>query len=242
MNRTDRLYALVEELRARSPRPAAADWLAQKFEVSTRTIERDLAALQQAGVAIWAQPGPGGGYFLNRDTTLPPVNLTAEEATAIAIALAASRGLPYAAAGRSALRKLTAVMPAGERAAADRLGNKLVVLGNVNPDASNAPGRVLRPVEEAIEGGRALRLRYRDRNGQVSTRVVEPAALMAGRNGWYLLAFCRLRHEGRGFRLDRIDSASLLRERIEPRPLAELMGEYPTTADIRSVSELVHEE
>jgi predicted DNA-binding transcriptional regulator YafY len=72
VNRTDRLYALVEELRARAPRLMRASELAERFEVTTRTIERDLLALQEAGVPIWAQPGPGGGYGLNADTSLPP--------------------------------------------------------------------------------------------------------------------------------------------------------------------------
>jgi predicted DNA-binding transcriptional regulator YafY len=76
MNRTDRLYALVEELRSRAPRMMRAADLATRFEVTTRTIERDLLALQEAGVPIWAQPGPGGGYSLNVDATLPPLNLT----------------------------------------------------------------------------------------------------------------------------------------------------------------------
>ncbi|SEC51238.1 helix-turn-helix transcriptional regulator [Microbacterium hydrocarbonoxydans] len=57
VNRTDRLYALVEELRAMSPRPRSARWLAERFEVSRRTVERDLSALQQAGLPIWAEPG-----------------------------------------------------------------------------------------------------------------------------------------------------------------------------------------
>src|ERR1043166_5072212 len=71
MNRTDRLYALVEELRARAPRFMRASELAERFEVTTRTIERDLLALQEAGVPIWAQPGPGGGYSLDVEATLP---------------------------------------------------------------------------------------------------------------------------------------------------------------------------
>jgi len=69
VNRTDRLYALVDELRARAPRLVRANDLAKRFEVTTRTIERDLLALQEAGVPIWAQRGPGGGYALNADTS-----------------------------------------------------------------------------------------------------------------------------------------------------------------------------
>ena len=76
MNRTDRLDALVEELRAVSPRPRTSSQPAARFEVSVRTIEPDLLALQEAGVPIWAQPGPGGGYTLDAARTLPPVNLT----------------------------------------------------------------------------------------------------------------------------------------------------------------------
>ncbi|MFJ6953886.1 helix-turn-helix transcriptional regulator, partial [Micromonospora aurantiaca (nom. illeg.)] len=87
MNRTDRLYALVEELRAVSPRPRSATWLARRFEVSTRTVERDISALQGAGVPIWAEPGRTGGYVVDRARTLPPVNLTAAEAVAMAVAL-----------------------------------------------------------------------------------------------------------------------------------------------------------
>jgi predicted DNA-binding transcriptional regulator YafY len=59
VNRTDRLYALVEELRAAGDRGRTAAWLAERFEVATRTIKRDVAGLQQAGVPIWAQGGPG---------------------------------------------------------------------------------------------------------------------------------------------------------------------------------------
>src|SRR3954454_19503715 len=121
MNRTDRLYALVEELRSRAPRLVRAAELAEHFGVSTRTVERDLLGLQEAGVPIWAQPGPGGGYSLNVETTLPPLNLTPAEAAAIATALAAARAMPFAEAGRSALLKLAGVMAAGSKDSASRL-------------------------------------------------------------------------------------------------------------------------
>ncbi|MGI5454418.1 helix-turn-helix transcriptional regulator [Streptomyces sp. CA-249302] len=80
MNRTDRLYALVEEPRAAAPRPCSARTLAARFEVSVRTIERDLAALQQSGVPVYAEPGRRGGYALDRQRTLPPLTITPAEA------------------------------------------------------------------------------------------------------------------------------------------------------------------
>ena len=75
MNRTDRLYALVEELRAVAPRPRSARQLAGRYEVSTRTIERDVLALQEAGVPIYAVAGRCGGYVIDKTLTLPPDSL-----------------------------------------------------------------------------------------------------------------------------------------------------------------------
>src|SRR6266567_1313952 len=106
MNRTDRLYALVEELRAVTPRPRSARWLAGRFEVSARTVERDISALQQAGVPIYAEAGRCGGYVLDKAHTLPPVNVTPAEAVAIAVGLEKLRGTPFHDAARAALRKV----------------------------------------------------------------------------------------------------------------------------------------
>src|SRR2546421_5333369 len=121
MNRTDRLYALVEELRAAAPAPRSARWLADRFEVSSRTVERDLGALQQAGVPIYAEPGRTGGYVLDKAHTLPPVNVTPAEAVAIAVALEGLHGTPFHDAARSALRQGIAVMPSSDAAAAEGL-------------------------------------------------------------------------------------------------------------------------
>ena len=79
VNRTDRLYALVEELRAVAPHPRSARQLATKYEVSTRTIERDILALQESGAPSYAETGRHGGYVIDKVLTLPPVNFTAAE-------------------------------------------------------------------------------------------------------------------------------------------------------------------
>ena len=111
MNRIDRLYALVEELRAAGPRGRTARQLAGHFEVSVRTVERDLSALGQAGVPLATKQGRTGGYTLDRSMSLPPLNFTSREATAVAVALSRSDHVLFARDARSALQKIVAAMP-----------------------------------------------------------------------------------------------------------------------------------
>lgn len=225
MNRTDRLYALVEELRARAPRPMRATELADRFEVTTRTIERDLLALQEAGVPIWAQPGPGGGYSLNVDATLPPLNLTPAEAAAIATALAATRAMPFAEAGISALKKLTGVMASSPKSSASKLVSHIRVVPGPNASATQTVADVL---QEALIEARAIELSYRDFQLRETLRQVEPAGMLGTHRGWYLAAWCRLRQGPRAFRLDRIVSARLLRDDpITPRSLDSMIPDLP---------------
>ncbi|MBB5825102.1 helix-turn-helix transcriptional regulator [Micromonospora carbonacea] len=214
MNRTDRLYALVEELRAVSPRPRSARWLAGRFEVSSRTIERDIAALQQTGVPIWAEPGRTGGYVVDRAHTLPPVNLTAVEAVAMAVALHRLDGGPFAAAGATALRKLLAVLPPADAAEARRLAGRVHLVGG--GPATPVPAAVA----GAVTAARVLRIGYADRAGVATERVVEPLGFLGNPWHWYLLAWCRLRDGPRAFRLDRISAVTVLTEPVtrELRP------------------------
>src|SRR5689334_7140058 len=201
MNRTDRLYAMVEELRAVTPRPRSARWLADRFEVSARTVERDIGALQESGVPIYAEPGRTGGYVLDRAHTLPPVNVTPAEAVAIAVALRRLAGTPFADGARSALHKLLAVMPAADVTRAADLAQRVHLLSR--PDTP-APPRVPGAVADALSAGRLLLLGYADRHGAASTRAVEPVGYLGGTEHWYLLGWCRLRGGMRVFRLDRI--------------------------------------
>src|SRR5258708_37803391 len=120
MNRTDRLYALVEELRAVAPRPRSARQLARKYEVSSRTIERDILALQESGVPVYAETGRHGGYVVDKPLTLPPVNLTAAEVVAHAVSFARADARPVAFAARGAHRKGLAADPAGGLAQAQQ--------------------------------------------------------------------------------------------------------------------------
>jgi len=213
VNRTDRLYALVEELRAVAPRPRSARWLAGRFEVSVRTVERDIDALQQSGVPIYAEPGRTGGYCLDKARTLPPVNLTPGEAVAMAVALHRMEGTPFRAAAGSALRKLVSAMQADDAAAARALAERVHLLGG------GPPAPVPRLVSDAVAARRVLRIRYGDRDGTATTREVEPLGYVGKEFHWYLVAWCRLRDGLRAFRTDRIASISVTAEVPAPRSL-----------------------
>jgi predicted DNA-binding transcriptional regulator YafY len=211
MNRTDRLYALVEELRAVAPRPRSARWLANRFEVSARTVERDISALQQSGAPIWAEPGRTGGYCIDKARTLPPVNVTPDEAVAMAVALQRLEGTPFRAAAGSALRKLVAAMEHGDAAAARRLAGRVYLVGSPERLPS-----VPRQVADAVSAGRVLRITYGDRAGVSTTRDIEPLGYVGGTANWYLMAWCRTRQAIRAFRTDRISAVSVTTE-VAPR-------------------------
>lgn len=214
MNRTDRLYALVEELRAAAPRSRTAAQLAAVFEVSVRTVERDLLALQEAGVPIWAQPGPGGGYTIDPARTLPPVNFTAAEAAAVAVALGTPGSTPLAQAARTALHKLMAAMAATEADAARQLARRVHALAPTPAAASAVPAAL----ERALVDRRVVTFGYEDRFGGITVREVEPSGLVGIEGSWYLVGHCRLRLDTRVFRVDRIRRLRVLDERAPERP------------------------
>ncbi|GFE15689.1 transcriptional regulator [Streptomyces glebosus] len=218
MNRTARLYALVEELRAAAPRPLTVAALAARFEVSRRTVQRDLQALMETGVPVRTTPGRGGGWSIDPDMTLPPIHFTTEEASALAVALAAAdAAAPYAAAARTAAQKIAASMSGPASVAAQEFAARIVTL----PSPAHATVRTA--VEQALTTHTVLRLSYTDAAGRVSDRVVEPAGLLTAKGRWYLIAWCRTRQAGRGFRLDRITAAAPTTEQAQPHDLTELL-------------------
>ncbi|MEV0293015.1 WYL domain-containing protein [Nocardia sp. NPDC050710] len=232
MNRTDRLYAIVEELRAIAPRLRTARELAERYEVSVRTIERDIGALQQAGIPIYADVGRRGGYALEKSMSLPPLNFTPAEAVALAVALQQSTGRPFERAGHSALRKIVAAMSERNVAAARDLATRVRLL-----DSSDTPRaqRIPSVIEQAIELRRVLRIEYLDRFGAPSAREVEPISFLHGANGWYLVAWCQLRDSSRCFRLDRIRSVTMTEHPVSGRSWEGSVSDPPALA-LRSVA------
>lgn len=223
MNRTDRLYAIVEELRAIAPRRRSARELAERHEVSIRTIERDIGALQQAGVPIYADVGRRGGYTLDKTHSLPPLNFTPQEAVAVAIALGRSPDTPFARASESAMSKIVAAMSERDAAAARELAERVRLLGQPQPIAPPFSSEV----ERAITARRVLRITYQDRLETWTERDVEPVVFLCGSRGWYLIGWCRLRQAGRAFRIDRIKEATVTDLPAPARPFEDCAHDIP---------------
>jgi len=231
MNRTERLYAVAEELRRAGRQGTTGPLLARRLEVSERTIKRDISALQQAGLPIWAQAGPGGGYVLDEVASLPPVNFSPSQAVAVAVALATlPEGSPFSADARAAQGKVWDALGGSDRERAQRLAARV---WSRPPEAAgrepHADPTVLRALEQSLASERVLAIRYLDGAGTESSRRVEPVILAHTGAHWYLVAWCQLRLAIRWFRVDRIARADLTSESYVPRPVAEA-GEPPAEA------------
>jgi predicted DNA-binding transcriptional regulator YafY len=230
VNRTERLYGLVEELRAVSPRSRSARRLAERFDVSVRTIERDLAALQQSGLPIWAEPGRTGGYVIDASATLGPAGFTVDEALAVVIGLSALQHSPFRQPAQTAARKVLAVMPDRDAGRVSAVASRVHFL-----ESGDDP---VVPVEfaEALRADRVVQLRYRDASGAESTRDVVPLGSIEKDGQWYLVAWCRLRDGVRAFRGDRMVSMQVTGERppvrtVRSEDLAIQYGRLRSVAD-----------
>ncbi len=230
MNRTDRLYAVREELRRAGPQGRTAEQLAVTFEVSVRTVKRDISALQAGGFPVWARLGRGGGYAVDAAATLPPVNLTPAEVLGLAVALTGVRGQPFAAQARTALGKVLDVAAPADRERAERLAGRVWV--DLADEQPTVDPRVRSAAEEALASRRVLHLRYHDAEGVESHRRVDPQILACARGYWYLVGYCHDRAAIRWFRLDRIATARLTRQPSVDRPVESIGPPPPTSRSV----------
>lgn len=224
MKRIERLQALSEMLRRSGSRGCTAERLADEVSVSVRTIKRDLDALENSGVPIWARPGPGGGYGVAAGSSLQPVSLSPDQAVALLAAVSAAPDAPYADLAAAGIRRIIDVLDPGIRAKADQLARRIWV------DSDEPATRVVRSaLEESMAEQRMVRIRYTSRSGEKTVRDVEPVIFASTNGRWYLIGWCHLRDAMRWFLITSIEHATVTKAPCGDHTVDEI-GVPPGTA------------
>jgi len=185
--------------------------LADQFEVSTRTILRDLQELSELGVPLYSEVGPHGGYQVLRERVLPPIAFTEGEAVAIFFASHALRhyaDLPFEAETASVLTKFYAFLPTDVKDRIDQMKNRVDFV--IPPRQQASPH--LRLLLDASIAGQPITIEY-DSRRESTVRDILPVGIYASNGFWYCPAYCYLRGDYRKFRVDFIRSAQLCETR-----------------------------
>jgi predicted DNA-binding transcriptional regulator YafY len=213
MNRIDRLLGILLEFQARGE--LRGEDLARRFEVSVRTIYRDVQALSEMGVPVVATPGTG--YRLLEGYFLPPLRFTPAEAALLAIGATMVRARldpELQTAADAALNKLRGVLPPEQQAAVDRWQQQLQFVSFAR-DEENAP--LLTQLRRAVQERHVVRLLYHTRERtRPELREVEPVSLVNAGGAWHMAGWCRLRRGSRLFKLSRIVRCDVLDETYTP--------------------------
>ncbi|MEM7003278.1 MAG: YafY family protein [Pseudomonadota bacterium] len=200
MRPADRLFQIVLQLGR--GRVVTAATLAERLEVSERTIYRDIQNLMTSGVPIDGEAGVG--YRLHRGYQVPPMMFDHNEIAALIFGAQVAKrwgDKPMADAAERILDKVDAVLPDNMR---PLLNSKALVVPEMASYQSEATTQMLGAVREAINGHRRLFLSYSDAAGKPTERIVWPLTLLYWGNSWAVGAWCELRQDFRNFRVDRI--------------------------------------
>ncbi|MDX1875715.1 YafY family protein [Mycolicibacterium sp. 120266] len=213
---TARVLQLLGLLQSR--RVWTSEELAERLEVTTRSVRRDIERLRDLGYPVHASKGHGGGYQLGAGAALPPLLLDPDEAVAMAVCLRLAAGGSVAGVGESALRalsKLDQVMPARLRSQVAAVHDSTVTLTSATQDAVDPD--VLMTLARASRDHEHVSCGYVDIRGNATQRRLEPYQLVTTGRRWYLLGYDRDRADWRSLRLDRMSDVRALGSTFVPR-------------------------
>lgn len=212
--RLSRLTAIITQLQTK--RLLTATILAERFNVSIRTIYRDIRALEQAGVPILTEDGKG--YSLMEGYRVPPVMFTEAQANALITAeqlVLQNKDTSFIKDYTEAIEKVKAVLKYSIQDKANLLSERTRFDQNSSRERNSSS---LSDLQFALTNFRLTKIEYTNEQNKTTTRNIEPFALLSTEN-WLLVAYCRLRREFRFFRLDRINKLEILAEKFEPHKM-----------------------
>lgn len=213
-NRLSRLTAILIQLQTK--RVVTASELANKFDVSKRTIYRDIKALEQSGVPVLTVEGKG--YSLMEGYKIPPVMFTEKQANALILAeqlVLKSKDASFVKDYGEAIEKIKSILKYTVKDKTNLLTGR-TQYQQVLSQKRNSDN--LSDLQYALTNFNLVRIAYVNKEKMVTERIIEPFAILNSEN-WYLVAWCRLRDEFRFFRPDRIQKMEILTEKFEPHKM-----------------------
>lgn len=214
-NRLSRLTAIL--ILFQTKRIITALELSNRFQVSKRTIYRDIKSLEQAGVPIITEEGKG--YSLMKGYKIPPIMFTEAQANALILAeqlVLKNKDTSFIQNYTEAIEKIKAVLRDSDKEKANLLAERTRFEQNINQKRNS---NNLSDLQFALTNYLSVQIEYTNENNTKSKRIIEPFALLSTEN-WLLVAYCRLRKEFRYFRLDRITKMTILSEKFEPHNMS----------------------
>ncbi|MCD7971868.1 MAG: effector binding domain-containing protein [Candidatus Azobacteroides sp.] len=213
--RLARLTAIITQLQAKQI--VTATEIAKKFNISVRTVYRDIRTLEESGIPITTEEGRG--YSVMEGFRLPPVMFTEEEANAIVTAellVLKNKDTSFVEHFQRAVTKIKATLQYNQKTKTEFLFNRIQVRDNKENENTSD---YLMTLQAAISDFRLVKINYLSLENQQSERVTEPFALYTTHSNWILIAFCRKRNDFRAFRLDCITTLKVLHEYFEPHKI-----------------------
>jgi len=210
--RLSRLTAIITQLQ--SKRLITAKQLAERHNVSVRTIYRDVRTLEKSGIPIITEEGKG--YSIMEGYHLPPVLFSEDEANALITAeqlVIHNKDQSFSENVSSALEKIKAILRYSQKESADLLTDRIYFGGNQNVEKSS---NNLMQIQSAIIHFNVLKIAYNSSQKKRTTRNIEPFAIYSIHGNFLLIAYCRLRADFRAFRIDYIETLVNQKEKFTP--------------------------
>lgn len=223
VSRLSRLTAILVQFQTK--RIITATELSEKFQVSKRTIYRDVKALENAGIPILTEEGKG--YTLMEGYNLPPVMFSEKQANALILAeqlVLNSKDASFVKDYSEAIDKIKSILKFSIKDKANLLADRTRYNQVINQERNS---NNLSDLQNALTNYNLVKIEYINKENSITTRLIEPFAILNSEN-WYLVAWCRLRKEFRFFRPDRIQKMEILSEKFEPHnmTLQEYFDKY----------------
>lgn len=237
MNRIDRLSAILIQLQ--SKKVVKAQEIADRFDISLRTVYRDIHSLEEGGIPVIGEAGVG--YSIMDGYRLPPVMFTKEEATAFLMAekLLEKYTDSYNSNNfKSALYKIKSVLRSAEKDFITGIDENIMVLKGVEQPQHSAGHQPLQHILTAVNEKRVLSICYQSiYSNELTERSIEPIGIFLQNSYWYLIAYCRLRKDYRNFKVERIKKIMITDELFTTKhqPLAAYLERTSKEKELHTV-------